>query len=83
MHGRILCSANYSSMKTTTFGIKGMHCASCKVLIEDVCQEIPGVTSCVVDVASNTARIEHDASVDPDTIRREIEGLGEYKVSIM
>lgn len=58
-----------------------MHCASCKALIEDVCQEIPGVTSCTVDVASNTARIEHDASVQPATIQKEIEELGEYKVT--
>ncbi len=66
----------------TALNIQGMHCASCKVLIEDVCRDIPGVVSCVVDVASHTAKIEHDASVLPETIRREIEGLGEYKVLI-
>lgn len=65
----------------TTLNIQGMHCASCKALIEDVCQEIPGVTSCSVDVASSTAKIEHNASVNPETIRREIEGLGDYKTS--
>lgn len=59
-----------------------MHCASCKALIEEVSSEIAGVTSCVVDVASGTAKIEHDTSVDPETIRREIEGLGDYKVSL-
>lgn len=67
---------------TITLKIQGMHCASCKVLIEDVCQDIPGVTSCVVDVASGTATIEHDASVQPEKIQREIEGLGDYKVSV-
>lgn len=65
----------------TTLNIKGMHCASCKALIEDVCQDIPGVTSCNVDVSNNTAKVEHDASVSSDKIRQEIESLGDYKVS--
>lgn len=67
----------------TTFNIQGMHCASCKVLIEDVCQDISGVTSCVVDVSTNSARIEYDASVNPEAVLREIEALGPYKVSIV
>lgn len=66
----------------TTLSIQGMHCASCKALIEDVCKDIPGITSCVVDVANGTARIEHDASVNPDAIRRVIEGIGSYKTSV-
>ncbi len=66
----------------TLFNITGMHCASCKALIEDVILELPGVLSGVVDVATNTARIEHDASVDQDTIRRAIERLGTYTVSV-
>ena len=67
----------------TTLNIQGMHCASCKLLIEDACQDIPGVTSCAVDVANNTARIEHNESVDPETIRREIESLGSYKTTLV
>jgi len=67
----------------TTLKIQGMHCASCKALIEDVCQEIPGVTACNVDIASNIAKIEHDSSVSPDTIRHEIEELGDYQTSIV
>lgn len=58
-----------------------MHCASCKALIKDVCMEIRGVASCAVDVSNNKAIVEHESSVDPNTIRREIEGLGEYKVT--
>lgn len=60
-----------------------MHCASCKVLIEDVCQDIPGVNACTVDIINNTALIEHDATADPETIRREIEGLGSYTATIV
>lgn len=65
----------------TTFNIQGMHCASCKALIEDACRDVPGVTSCDVDMQRGTARIEHDAATDPEAIRREIERLGSYRAS--
>lgn len=65
----------------TRLNIQGMHCVSCKTLIEDVCRDIPGVASCTVDVAAHSAIIEHDETVTPDIIRREIEGLGDYKIS--
>lgn len=64
----------------TKFSINGMHCASCKALIEDVSKDIPGVTACEVDMASGTASIEHDASVDMAAVQKEIMSLGDYKV---
>jgi len=36
-------------MKTAVINIKGTHCKSCKLLIEDVCKDIKGVKSCCVD----------------------------------
>jgi copper chaperone CopZ len=68
---------------TTTLNIKGMHCASCKALIEDVCQEIPGVTSCIVDTATGRARIEHDETVSAEQVQHEIESLGEYTATLV
>ena len=67
----------------TTLHITGLHCASCKMLIEDVAKDIPGVTSAVVDSEKMTATIEHEDSVQPETIRKEIENIGEYKASII
>lgn len=67
---------------TTRLTIKGMHCGSCKMLIEDVCKDIAGVTSCVVDVQEESAVIEHDSSVDSRKIIAEISSLGDYKVTI-
>lgn len=64
----------------TKLNIQGMHCASCKALIEDVCKDIPGVTAIEVDMASGMASIEHDSSVDIEHVRKEIMSLGEYKV---
>jgi copper chaperone CopZ len=68
-------------MKTTLI-IKGTHCNACKVLIEEVCSEAPGVTNCTVDFATGVTDIEHDESVDWEKLKKEIEGLGEYKILI-
>ncbi len=64
----------------TTFNIKGLHCTSCKMLIEDVCSEIKGITSSNVDVKKGTLVIEHDDKVDVKKLKKEIESLGEYMV---
>ena len=69
-------------MTTTRLTVTGMHCASCKALIEDVCMEIAGVKSCSVDVAKGEAIIEHDESVGPSLLAREIEGLGVYRIAL-
>ncbi len=66
---------------TTTLNIKGMHCSSCKTLIEDVCHDIPGVTACLVDLATGRARIEHDETVDTERLQEEIAALGEYSAT--
>lgn len=59
-----------------------MHCASCKAVIEDVAKETKGITGCVVDVAKGTATITYDGAVDWQALKKEIEGLGQYKVQI-
>jgi len=66
-------------MMKTILTIKGLHCESCKVLIEDICKETKGVTSCNVDVKKGTAAIEHK-NADVKNIKKEIEKIGEYKV---
>ncbi|KAA0206571.1 heavy metal transporter [Candidatus Uhrbacteria bacterium] len=58
----------------TTFNIDGMHCTSCKVLIEDACADVPGVIACQVDVDAGIAVIEHDA--DRAALARAIQALG-------
>lgn len=66
----------------TTLTIQGTHCASCKALIEDVCAEIPSITSCNVDFKTGTTEIEHDENVDWQKFKKEVEALGEYKVKL-
>ncbi|MBI4098782.1 MAG: heavy-metal-associated domain-containing protein [Candidatus Magasanikbacteria bacterium] len=64
----------------TTYTITGMHCASCKELIEDVCRELPGVTSCAVDFATGSAHVTHDASFDGRSFKKAVAELGEYGI---
>lgn len=69
-------------MKKTVIQISGLHCPSCKTLIESVSSEMPGVYSAVVDSRSGEAVIEHDEGLNLNTLKKEIESLGDYKVEI-
>lgn len=69
-------------MPTIIFHITGMHCASCKALIEDVASDIPGITSCVVDVAAGTATVEQDGTLDTNKFIDEVRSLNGYDVTI-
>ncbi len=68
-------------MKTITT-IQGAHCNACKALIEDVCTEIPGITSCDVDFKTGITEIEHEENVDWQKFKKEVEHSGEYKVEV-
>jgi len=50
-------------MKKQTFKIKGMHCASCAVRIEDALKKMPGVEQASVNYALEEAFVESD--LDP------------------
>jgi len=67
----------------TTITIKGTHCNSCKLLIEDVCKEIQGATSCAVNFQTGETNIEHDESFDWQAFKKEVESLGDYQVVLM
>lgn len=64
----------------THFTIQGTHCPSCKLLIEDVCKEIPGVFECNVDFATGNTLLVHDSQLDLDIVKKNIESLSSYHV---
>ncbi|MBI5221432.1 MAG: cation transporter [Candidatus Magasanikbacteria bacterium] len=64
----------------TKIKITGMHCPSCKMLIEDVASELSGVQSCTVDQSTGVGMIVHDESFDFAEFEKEIAGLEKYKV---
>jgi copper chaperone CopZ len=67
----------------TTITITGMHCASCKALLEDVIGDVPGVTRCTVDSEKSTGTIEHDDTFTPENLEQAISELGTYTVHIV
>ena len=65
----------------TIIKIDGLHCASCKALIEDVATDVNGVIGCAVDVAAGTAEIEHTDAFEAAEFAAEVAALGgDYKV---
>ena len=66
----------------TTFTVKGTHCNSCKMLIEDICSETKGVSSGKLDFKSGKLVVEHEADADLKKLKKEIEKLGRYRVVV-
>jgi len=48
------------STVTSTFRVKGMHCASCGMLIDDVVEDLPGVRRSQTTLRSAQAVVEYD-----------------------
>lgn len=67
----------------TKFTITGMHCASCKRLIEDVVKDISGVEECLVDFEHGTATINHSDTLELSQIETSISELGDYTVKVI
>ncbi len=55
-------------MKTYTFHVTGTHCASCKILIEDVLNEQPFIKHSVVNLKKETVTVETESDQSPETI---------------
>lgn len=66
----------------TAITIEGTHCVSCKALIEDVCKDTKGATSCTVNFQTGGTVIEHDERFDWQAFKQEVEGLGKYTVNL-
>ena len=67
-------------MKTATFGIGGMHCASCAARNERVLKKLAGVHSASVNYGMHSARVEFDeAAVSEAALYDAVVGNG-YKV---
>jgi Cu+-exporting ATPase len=59
------------------FGIGGMTCASCAARVEKTLAGMPGVDTCSVNFATETATVRyHPEAVDAAEMRRAVEGVG-------
>lgn len=70
------------NMRSETYKIKGMHCASCAGIIEKTFKQIEGVESAEVNYATETAKVSFDdAKTNPQTLSGHIEHLG-YSLAV-
>ncbi|KKU79440.1 MAG: hypothetical protein UY04_C0009G0010 [Parcubacteria group bacterium GW2011_GWA2_47_7] len=58
-------------MTSYTFHVSGTHCPSCKILIEDIIGDQPGVSRVLVDLHKQLVTIEGDISEDRESIASE------------
>lgn len=64
-------------MNTQTYGVKGMHCASCASIIEKTFKKVAGVRSVEVSYATEKAKVSFDQSLtDPESLSRSIKPFG-------
>src|SRR3989344_2401697 len=64
-----------------TYPIKGMHCASCVRIIEKSLTRLPGVSSAVVNLATEKATVSFDPNIcKEDQIVSAVANVG-YKVT--
>ncbi len=49
-----------------TFAIKGIHCASCVVVLEQALQEVTGISSATVNLATEKATVTYDPALVND-----------------
>jgi len=69
-------------MSLMKFEISGMHCDSCKMLIEDVLEDMDiGIKSLNVDKDSQKGTLEVDTDRTPEDIIKAIQDEGDYKVN--
>src|SRR3989344_3846779 len=64
-------------MNTQTYKIKGMHCASCAVMIEKEFKKAEGVSVAEANYGTEAVKVSFDESVtNPTTLSKKIEPLG-------
>src|SRR3989344_163891 len=64
-------------MKSETYKVKGMHCASCSAIIEKTLKKVEGVHSVEVNYGTEVARISFDETkTNPEHLSEKIKPLG-------
>lgn len=68
-------------MKKQTFPIVGMHCASCKTIIQEAVSKLDGVSSVVVNYATEKMTVEYDESkVNFELLKKTVADQGSYQL---
>ncbi|MBI4599768.1 cation transporter [Candidatus Uhrbacteria bacterium] len=67
---------------TKTIHVKGMHCASCKDVIEDICHDSAGIVSCTVNTETGEVAVDYEHEDNLIELKKEIDALGQYTVEL-
>lgn len=67
---------------TTTYDVKHLDCASCAMVMEGICEDTPGVTKAEVKVNKRQLVVEHDETVDPQSLKAALDAEG-YPVEVV
>ena len=66
-------------MKKENYKIQGLHCASCKIIIESFLLKYPGVENVIVNYTSGDMQIEYDEKqISIQDIKKAVDSLGDY-----
>ncbi|MEI8174577.1 MAG: cation transporter, partial [bacterium] len=57
-------------MKKYTFHVSGTHCASCKILIEDILHEQDFIKNSQVNLKKETVEIETESDKNPEELAK-------------
>lgn len=72
-----------SNIAKETFPIIGLHCASCKMLIEDNVKKISGVKTATVNLASEKLTVEFDkTNTNIKEVESAVKKSGDYKMIV-
>ena len=63
-------------MKMQQYDVTGMTCAACSARVEKAVSKVPGVTSCSVNLLTNSMVVESDAPLEQDVIVKAVEHAG-------
>ncbi len=66
-------------MAIISFKVTGMHCRSCKKLVESVLSDLPGVESVEVDKKTGLGTLRHDGQADYGQLASVVAELKDYK----
>lgn len=63
-------------MSKTVINIKGMHCRSCELLVEDELLKVPGVTSVMVSQKKGCAEVNYKENLSLEAVRKAVNQAG-------
>lgn len=63
-------------MKTKQYSVKGMHCAACKINVENALVKVEGVKKVEVNLVSNSAKVEMDETVEDEKLIEAVSSIG-------